>query len=110
MTTFTVSSAPSVAAEKIKNYVLSAGMSIECVGSHYSRSAEGKETVMLVFEKYYMRNSSRASLTVVAENLKGKTTVCAVGSGGGQGLLFRFDWGAAGNFEGLVEEALKKNS
>lgn len=64
------------------------------------------DLVVMVFEKYYIRNSSRASLTVSIDNIKDVTHVHAVGSGGGQGAIFKFDWGAASNFTNEVERIL----
>jgi hypothetical protein len=41
------------------------------------------------------------------DNLQGFTSVYAVGSGGSQSFLFKFDWGASDNFEQLIEQALQ---
>jgi len=98
---------PSDAANILKAYVIRSGLSNEKTGSHYSRSSDGREAIMMVFEKYYIRNSSRASLSVMIDDLQGFTSVYAIGSGGGQNVLFKFDWGASDNFERLVEKALE---
>jgi len=96
------------AVETVKNYIENNGISTECVGSYSNYTSSGQEVAMLVFEKYFMRTSNRASLSVIIENLNGRTSVCSIGSGGGQNALFSFDWGAADSFAGLVEKALKK--
>jgi hypothetical protein len=61
---------------------------------------------LLVFDKYYMRNESRASLTVSVIGNGGLVYVDAVASGGSQGMLFNFSWGAEENFVGVVGEIL----
>ena len=65
------------------------------------------DVCVMVFEKYFMRNSSRAALTVtVHPDGRGATAVHSVGSGGGQNALFKFDWGAGKSFAGSVEQTL----
>lgn len=68
------------------------------------------DTYFMVVEKFFLRNSSRASLSIViSENEYGSTNIVAVGSGGGQGWLFKFDWGAAGSFEGKITNILEQH-
>ncbi|WP_315121779.1 DUF6054 family protein [uncultured Clostridium sp.] len=52
----------------------------------------------LIFEKYFMRVSSRVALIVLVNNLNGKTKVTTVATGSSQGRFFSFDWGAADDF------------
>lgn len=97
---------PERAEELITGQIINGSISGELI-DRYSVSNEHNHTlIVLVFEKYYMRNSSRASLTVTIENLESVTKVHAVGSGGGQGLFLKFDWGASNNFGEQVEKAL----
>jgi hypothetical protein len=59
-----------------------------------------EEVVFLVIEKYFIRNSSRASLSIVMYQEDDFETILeAIGSGGGTGWVFRFDWGAKESFE-----------
>ena len=106
MARMTVSLTPDEAANIIEAAVQNSGMSVEQVGYHQSTSPDGKTAILLVYDKYYMRNSSRASLSVLIENLEGSTTVVAIGSGGSQGAIFNFDWGTANNFENAVINAM----
>jgi len=107
MRTLTVSLTPSQAAHLVRQQVEASGTTVECVGDYVNRSPDGREVIMLVFEKYYMRNSSRASLSVVLESLNDQTWVGYLGSGGGQGAVFKFDWGTAEDFAGVVTAALQ---
>ena len=57
------------------------------------------------YEKHYYRAGNRLTLTVVLDDFTGRTRVHCISGGGGEGL-FRFDWGAAESFEGVVHDAL----
>ena len=60
-----------------------------------------------VYDKYFMRNSSRASLnlTVIED---GRTThVIAIGAGGSQGVIFNFSWGAETQLVDVVRKTLE---
>lgn len=98
---------PSEAENLITNQVVNGSVSGELIDRYESNHIEGKKVIVLVFEKYFMRNSSRASLTVTIENLRDVTTVHAAGSGGGQGMLFKFDWGAGDSFVYQVTKAVE---
>jgi hypothetical protein len=106
MNTYRISLGPIAAADAVRRYVESAGATNECVADYRNRSEDGREVAFLVFEKYMMRNSSRISLSVAIENVGGATVVAAAGSGGGENVLFKFDWGAGKNVENLIPEAL----
>lgn len=107
MQTLTVSLTPSQAAQLVRQRVEASGSSVELVGEYVNRSPDGREVILLVFEKYYLRNSGRASLSVVLESLNHQTWVGYLGSGGGQGALFKFDWGTAQDFASVVGAALQ---
>lgn len=100
-----VSLSPLDAANIVQSAVLRSGVSSECVDFYTAEDGKGHCLATLVFEKYFMRKSSRASLTVIIHNLDGDTVAHAVGSGGGQFL--RFDWGASSSLENVVERALE---
>ena len=65
----------------------------------------GGTCVVAVYEKHYYRAGNRLTLTVVLDDFTGRTRVHCISGGGGEGL-FRFDWGAAESFEGVVHDAL----
>lgn len=70
-----------------------------------------QETYFMVVEKYFFRNSSRASLSILmVERDVNLTTIHAIGSGGGQGLFFKFDWGARESFENAIPKILENNN
>lgn len=98
---------PQEAAQKVKNAV--GGSFSGQVLDEYVRSLpDGKEIIMILFEKYYMRSKNRATLTFLADNLEGKTKVHLSAGGGSEGVIFRFDWGAGASFNELAKSALRE--
>ncbi|MEL7603609.1 MAG: DUF6054 family protein [Bacillota bacterium] len=93
------------AAARIKDEVLGGSVTGELLDFHQVSHAN-PQCVVMVFEKYYMRVSNRLTLTVTVDDAPGYTRVHAVGGGGGEGALFRFDWGAAESFTSSVPRAL----
>lgn len=81
----------SITGELLDHYVLQGPNDLQCA--------------VMVYEKHYWRAGNRLTLTVTIDNLSGRTRVHTIGGGGGEGL-FRFDWGAAESFEGVVQDAL----
>jgi len=66
----------------------------------------GAQVAVRVYDKYYMRNSSRASLTLVAAGEGNTVKIVAVGAGGGQGAVFNFSWGAEEDLVEVVKESV----
>ena len=99
---------PDFIARELANGVLRSGLSCELIAD-VTRMAGGAKVRIMVFEKYYMRSSNRASLTVALTSAGNDITVDAVGAGGGQGAVFRFSWGAEENFVSAAEKVLRKN-
>ena len=72
------------------------------------KSYIGDDVFFFVSEKFFFRNSSRASLSLCLVNKGTHLEAVIVGSGGGQGLIFRFDWGAGASFEKEVTAVLNR--
>lgn len=62
---------------------------------------------VVVYEKYYYRVSNRLTVTITVDDLGGKTRVHWISAGGGGNVFWRFDWGAADSFDGVVRDALR---
>lgn len=60
--------------------------------------ASGVQQCILVYRKYFFRNSNYAALTAVIDDLSEKTKVTAVVAGGSSSLFPSWDWGAAGSW------------
>ncbi|MGM9985796.1 MAG: DUF6054 family protein [Bacillaceae bacterium] len=69
---------------------------------------DDREIVIMVFQKYYMRNSSQAALTVIAENTGDATEITAISTGSSQGMIFKFDWGASDDYAQSVLDILSE--
>ena len=95
-------------ANTIMEGVLASGLSCELIGSA-SRRVGGEFLYIMVFEKYYMRASNMASLTVVVTGDEILSNVNVIGSGGGKRPVFKFSFGAEESFVGTVEVILRRN-
>lgn len=70
-------------------------------------TGDGVNTMaVLIYEQYYYRVQNRVTLTVIVDKVGGRTHVRLVSTGGGTGVLLRFDWGASYSMEKSVEIAL----
>lgn len=107
MLNFYVSVSPDEAIDLIDKQVINGSITGEKIDEYVSDMGNGTKLTVSIYEKLYYRVSNRLTLTVIADNLCGKTHIHAVGGGGSQGLL-RFDWGASGSFEDTVMDALYK--
>lgn len=62
----------------------------------------GTKIAVRVYDKYFMRNGSRASLSLTIAENNGHVHVCAIGAGGGQGAFFNFSLGAESQLVEMV--------
>lgn len=90
----------------VKSVRKSLMMDAEVLCEHWREYDEVK-ACLLSFEKYYFRNGSYASLSMMFVEANGFQTVDCIGSGGGEGL-FNISWGANRNFAKLGYEELLK--
>lgn len=105
MADFYVNLTPGEAMKKIHEKVVNGSVSGTEIDSYDLKCSDG-EILTRIYEKYYYRSGDRLTLTVVADNLGGRTRIHTVGGGGGQTLLFRFDWGASDDFGCVPYEVL----
>ncbi len=92
--------------EKISN-ILKEEINAQLVAEN-QRSYSDVNVILLSFEKYFMRNGSYASLTVLLTEDEIKQTADIIGSGGGEGI-FNLSWGANSNFADMAERVLSMN-
>lgn len=72
--------------------IMGGGVSMNLVDENTYISGDVKVLVR-VYDKYFMRNSSRASLSLTVVDDGNTVYVSAIGAGGGQGVVFNFSWG-----------------
>lgn len=61
---------------------------------------------LMTFEKYFIRNNSRTSMSVMVTEQNELITVDATASGGSESVLFKFDWGSSNSFISSLHEIL----
>ena len=72
------------AAREVCALVEKAGMSSKMADCHELRQGDELRGMVLIFEKYYVRAGGRLAMTVVLDDLEGRTRVYwTVGGGGG---------------------------
>lgn len=91
--------------KSIENGMPYAGITCELV-SKIVREVNEVQIAFLTFEKYYLRNESRVSLSVMISAHHQEVTVDAASSGGGESVLFRFDWGSSKNFMNSLSQIM----
>ncbi|KAB2331880.1 DUF6054 family protein [Bacillus mesophilum] len=67
---------------------------------------QDKQISILIFEKFYFRTTSFASLTVVFDNFEGETVMKCISAGNGDGL-FNFGLGSGKNFIKSIRSPLE---
>ncbi len=95
------------AAELIADEVVSGSITGELIDRYSIPLPGGAKVLVLVFEKHYYRAGNRLTLTVTLDDVEGDTRIHYIGGGGSQSVLMRFDWGAAGSFMNVVEDAIR---
>ncbi|WP_026695216.1 DUF6054 family protein [Peribacillus kribbensis] len=78
----------------------------DVVHEEYHEPEDGRQMCVIVLERYYFRTSGRAALTLIIENLSGRTKVRCISAGSAEGI-FNVDWGAGKNFARSIEEVLE---
>lgn len=79
-------------------------LAVECVGREL-KELSGVKILMLVYEKYYVRNDSYAALTILITEYQDEQRVELI-SAGGKNTFFSF--GAEGNFVSKAESILRR--
>lgn len=93
--------------DKLDDEIVNSGVSMQLVDSSHFKTGDTKVKV-LIYDKYFMRNSSRASLSVTVVGSDDTIFISAIGSGGGQGAIFNFSWGAEEDILRAVEDCIVK--
>lgn len=80
----------------IRNELPNTALSLELVDEGVIQS--NSDVYLIVFEKYFMRVSNRVSLSIMLSEVNHRTQIIAIGSGAGQGPIFKFGWGSEEDF------------
>ncbi|MBR7146608.1 MAG: hypothetical protein IKD11_02685 [Oscillospiraceae bacterium] len=90
--------------ERLTEELIGRGAEKICENEHF---LGGGTAYFLAFERFYMRNGSYASLSVMLTDNGEMQTADIVGSGGGEGI-FNIGLGANTNFAGMAADVLQK--
>ncbi|MFW2489018.1 DUF6054 family protein [Clostridium chromiireducens] len=92
---------------RLENDIAGSGITMNLVDK--SNYTSGDTTVAVrVYDKYFMRNGNRASLSLTVVGNGRDIFVSAIGSGGGQGILFNFSLGAESDMVAIVEKSVER--
>jgi hypothetical protein len=91
---------------ELEENILSSGVSMRVVEESIYVS-HPLRVITKVYDKYFMRNSSRASLSLTVVEDGRTTHVIAIGAGGSQGVIFNFSWGAETELVDVVRKTLE---
>ena len=98
-----------VIAAYLDDGIRASGMSVELVDSSVTRMGD-ISVWLFVYDKYYMRTSSRAALSVQIVGNGECSNITAIAAGGGTGSFLSFSYGAEENFVSVVEQLLSEYS
>ncbi len=60
-----------------------------------------------VYDKYFMRNGNRASLSLTVVGSNDNIFISAIGAGGGSGIIFNFSLGAESEMVEIVQRSIE---
>jgi len=93
--------------EQLDEDIFKSGVSINLVDKSNYEDENVKMAVM-VYDKYFMRNSSRASLNVTIIDTGREVFISAIGAGGGSSAIFNFSLGAERELTEVVANSIRK--
>lgn len=83
------------------------GLSMELVDESNFRNGN-VQVAIRVYDKYFMRNGNRASLSVTIVASGNIIFISAIGAGGGKGVIFNFSLGAESELTDIVAESISQ--
>jgi hypothetical protein len=91
----------------LENDISNSGISMKLVdGSNYSMG--DTKIAVRVYDKYFMRNGNRASLSLTVVGSDSDIFISAIGAGGGQGIFLNFSLGAEDDMVRIVQESIEQ--
>jgi hypothetical protein len=92
---------------RLQNEIINSGMSMELVDESNYSSGDTNIAVR-VYDKYFMRNGNRASLSLTVAGHGNDIFISAIGAGGGQGIIFNFSLGAEEELVDIVRFCIEQ--
>lgn len=92
---------------QLEKDIINSDLSMNLVDESNYESADISMAVR-VYDKYFMRNGSRASLSVTVIDSGNEIFISAIGAGGGRGVVFNFSLGAESELTEVVADSIRK--
>jgi hypothetical protein len=92
---------------RLQNDIGNSGITMNLVDESNYTSGDTNIAVQ-VYDKYFMRNGNRASLSLTVVGHGRDIFISAIGAGGGQGILFNFSLGAEDDMVAIVQESIER--
>lgn len=92
---------------RLENDIVDSGITMNLVDKSNYTSGDTNVAVR-VYDRYFMRNGNRASLSLTVVGNGSDIFISAIGSGGGQGILFNFSLGAESDMVAVVEKSVER--
>jgi len=92
---------------RLQNEIINSGMSME-LAEESNYSSGDTNIAVRVYDKYFMRNGNRASLSLTVAGHGNDIFISAIGAGGGQGIIFNFSLGAEEELVDIVRFCIEQ--
>lgn len=92
---------------QLENDISNSGISMNLVDESNYSCGDTKIAVR-VYDKYFMRNGNRASLSLTIVGHGIDIFISAIGAGGGEGIIFNFSLGAEDDMVEIVRKSIKR--
>ena len=93
--------------ERLHGEIGNSGLTMNLVEASSYTSGDTK-IADRVYDKYFMRNGNRASLSLTVVGNGREIFISAIGAGGGQGIIFNFSLGAEDEMVAVVQECIER--
>lgn len=91
----------------LQNDIGNSGISMNLVDESNYTVGDTKIAVR-VYDKYFARNGSRASLSLTVAGYGSNIFISAIGAGGGKGVFFNFSLGAEDDMVDIVRGSIER--
>lgn len=91
---------------RLEEYIGNNGMTMNLVDESNCNCRDTNIAVR-VYDKYFMRNGSRASLSLTVVGHGNEIYISAIGAGGGKGIFFNTSLGAEEDMVSLVQDCVQ---
>lgn len=92
---------------RLQDEIENSGITMNLVDESNYTSGD-TDIAVRVYDKYFMRNGNRASLSLTVVGNGGNIFISAIGSGGGQGIFFNCSLGAEEDMVAVVQDCVER--